>query len=274
MIKKFLKLFLKLIKVIIIAICLIIIGFKIKDCIANIKYNNKKESFIKNATTYLEQKYDIHISECIYYHMQRVEYKDGFDSGYFYSTPEFGIFYTDNREEIRCVYKNGIYSDDYELLNLYSLICQKLSQKLGIDVQHVEFYCHSQELFSIDTGDYYVDKNIGMYLEKDTNRYDEDTINVFMENLYEYLEDFDLCIYAKVDGELNNNDLGKISKNIEKYKEEYSISDLYLYIYNEDLITYKIPTEALTTHTIDDGNVYDVYLDNEQCSKYLYVINK
>lgn len=275
MIKKILKLFLKLIiiiiVVIIIAICLIMIGFKINNDIANRKYNNQKETFIENATTYLEQKYDIHISECTYYHKQRVEYhRPVIDGGYFYSTPEFGIFYTDNRTEIRCVNKNGIYSDDYELLNLYSLICQKLSQKLDIDVQYIKFNSNAEELFSIDTGDYYVEKNMGMYLEKETNRYNEDTINVFIENLYEYLEDFELCIYAKFDGELNNNDLGKISKNMEKYKEEYSINTLKLYIYNENLTIYEISKEQLIDRIIDDGEIYELYLDNEQLSKYLY----
>ncbi|MBQ6554573.1 MAG: hypothetical protein IJR45_08075 [Firmicutes bacterium] len=218
--------------------------------------------FISKAEKYLENKYNINITKCTYYNKGRNEYAPpalGIDGGYYYTTPQFGIFETDSGKEIVCVRKLGIYSDDYELENLYSMYYKHLSDELGVDVRFVRFN-------DFRSGD---NRNIGMFLETDTNRYDESTINNFVDNFYNYMKaggQLEITVCAEENPGLPRE---KLLDAIEKYKAANQLDGLYVHIYDEDI---KVVRPDFLNGTIDDGDMYLMYMDSSQLYSYKYKV--
>lgn len=265
--KKIFKFFIITLLFLIILVIILVSAFFIHNKMAFVKRQKEENKFVSEATAYLESKYDIDILKCSYYKAKRVEYHQPMiDGGYFYSTPEFGVFETTTGTEIYCVNKDGIFSDDYKLDELYSTIYEYLSKEIELPVSYINIDAYSSETYTENENEYLVEKNIGMYLEKDTQHYNDENINQFMDALYNYLEDFNFILHVENYTELSNTDLEKICKNLNSYRTEHKIKELTLFIYAEPIKTSRQSLLQLQG-TIDDGEIYRINLENNYNSQ-------
>ena len=249
----------KILTVIVIAVTGLVIADRLlnKD---NRLFMTNKSSFISNAENYLEQKYGIQIEECTYYNEGREGYEPpafGIDGGYVYSTPQFGIFTDITGKEIVCVNKDGNLSDDYELDELYGLLYEYLSDKLSVDVRHISFTNCGYETNS--DGDK-IKKNIGMFIERDKNRYTKQNIDVFVGGLFNYLNNSDISIHAYENPDTSDE---LLFENAERLKDGSPLGAVYIYLYdkNKQLKTKRLDN-VTGPQTIDDGDLYKVYLES------------
>ena len=248
----------KKILILITVIVLTIVGFSVlrKSSEKYIK-DKQKEEFIQNATAYLEQKYNIKITDCAKYYPSDIGYHDAMlDGGYFTYSAEGGIFIDSSGSEIRCTNRNGNLTDDYEEEKLYKNFYGYVSEKLGVDVKYIRFDNCGQEVVYNNYTDHYVNKNIYLFLERSTVRYAAMDPEVFFNDLLGYFDEGDMNIYAL---ENENTNREQLLQNTENFKNGTDLDAVYISVYpqNTDL------------RRKDDNSQSDI-LYNGINSNYLY----
>ena len=224
----------KVLKVILLAVILLI-------CFSNFagfltKYYEKKERnmFIQTASSYLEQKYGIKITDCTHYSNADIGYHAPgipLDGGHFSYAPRYVELIDSTGKKITCIDRNGNLSDDYELEKLYKSFYEYLSKELGVSVQLVTFDNCGQEKVHNNYNDHYVNKDLSLFLECSTKRYANMDAKIFFNDLLDYFDGGNMNIYA-----LENDDITQeqLMQNTELFKSGTDLDGVYVYMYDKN----------------------------------------
>jgi NADH:ubiquinone oxidoreductase subunit 6 (subunit J) len=194
-------------------------------------YNNIKNSEISKMADFLNNKYDMNLSEsdCIYYHEENYTISWDLDSGNVSKNiPYIAVFRTDN-ENITVSDRTGFISDNKQLKDLNKFISDYYQEKTGIKFDYIEF----SKSYSW-TGD---DNIINTVLQTKFNKL---ITNQNVEELIKYiLQESDLSIkfYIKDDENTNKETLiNSITNKLDYLKDYSNIDVLTVYGYDDNLI--------------------------------------
>ena len=227
-------------------------------------YDNVKSEEISKMTKFLNDKYDLKISEndCIYYREQDyTSHTDIFGNGSTYNIPYIAVFKTNN-EKITVVDRKGYISDNKQLKDLNQLIVNYYQEKTGINFDYVEFrksyvgsWCGNDNIINsvLQTkfNKLITDKNI------------EELINYILQE-----SDLSITFYIKDTDESNREIIKESIINELDYLRGYTnVEKVSVYCYDENLdIRYN--EIEFTEEQYDYGNSSDDYNDSYKFGCY------
>ena len=224
----------KVFKIILFAVILLICFSALAGFLTKYYENNEKNKFIQTASSYLEQKYGIKITDCTYYSEGDIGYHSPqipLDGGYFSYAPRYVELIDSTGKKITCIDRNGNLSDDYELEKLYKNFYEYLSKELGVSVQLVTFDNCGQEKVYNNNNDHYVDKDLSLFLECSTKRYANMDAKIFFNDLLGYFDGGSMNIYALENDGITQEQL---MQNTELFKSGTDLDGVYVYMYDKN----------------------------------------
>ena len=226
--------------------------------------NKEKETFIQSATAYLEQRYNIKITECIDYSPADIGYHApalGIDGGYFTNAAEHGTFVDSTGKKIVCTCRNGILSDDYKLEELYKNFYEYISAKLGIDVKYIGFDNCGYETVYVDNWDNEVGKDIDLFLEHNEKDYPNLDADIFFTDLLNYFDEGNMNIYAYIN---EGTDQEMLMENTERFWNGTDLHGVYVHIYDKSI--------DLDIRRTPDNTMYSPIMASDYLYKYDYYV--
>ena len=224
----------KFFTVVFLAVILIICFSALGSYLTKYYENKEKNRFIQTASSYLEQKYGIKITDCTHYSEGDIGYHSPsipLDGGYFSYAPRYVELVDSTGKKITCIDRNGNLSDDYELDKLYKNFYDYLSDELGVSVQLVTFDNCGQETVYNNYNNHYVNKNESLFLERSTKRYANMDAKIFFNDLLGYFDGGSMNIYALENDGITQEQL---MQNTELFKNGTDLDGVYVHMYDKD----------------------------------------
>lgn len=244
----------KIIKITSIITCFILLISPLMAC------QSGKKKFSKEADLYLKGKYGVSVANVLYYAPAKRTMRDITGLGTIsYTGTEYGLFELTNGDRVIVAQLDGIYSDNYELMELFEAWTDKISQEIGADVRYI--YIESGEFEMYDTTQ--EKKFYGTFLERTTTRYNASNVDQFEKDLFQYMsvESVNLAVY-----EVNPSDerLVELSESLNAYRKKHGFPEVVCEIFDyEPQIIVKTDVKNIYGYSESGGDELSVMFDNE-----------